>query len=224
MASDLITLAEYGTRTATDLSSLDATQTAQIEAAITTASSLIRSYLDRDVRLASEEVAGEVRTFNYTGGNVLEIDDATSVISVATSITPWSPASRTLDATEWTPEATTPNVPVFDAIELWTNLPFVQSPSMGFKWNEDTIGWRAHPVKLDVSANWGWASIPDDIKQAAVWQVEDVITPESPYISESIEGYSHSLREARGTTNVGPITAVTGRVRAVLDPYTRLNV
>jgi hypothetical protein len=224
MASDLITLNDYLTATGGSIDELETPQQAQLERAISSASSIIRNYLDRDVKLASEDATPATRTFRYNGGGLLDIDDATEVTSVATAITPASPASRVLQPQEWAASATSSNLPVLDTIELWTRLPFAQSPAMGFQWNEDTYGWRFYPVSLDVTAIWGWAEIPLDLQQAVVWQVADVITPESPYISEAIDGYSHSMREARGTTNVGPINAVSGRVQALLDPYVRVNV
>ena len=225
MASDLITVDEYKKATGQSSQTLSQDDADQLAWAITSASRVIRNYLDRDLTLAADASPG-ARTFRYTGGNVLEIDDATAITSVATTITPWSPATRTLDPSEWVAAATTANLPVFDAVELWTNLPFAQSPAMGFQWNEDRYGWRPHPLSLDVTATWGWPEFPQDIKQAAIWQTTDIMAPETPYVSESIEGYSHSFRETRSNASqqANPITAVTPRAQSLLDPYVRVNV
>lgn len=223
MARDIVTLQEY--LVATGGGTPDADEQAQLEWAITSASQVIRNYLDRDVVLQADATPGS-RTFRYTGGNVVEIDDATAITSVATSITPWSPSSRTLDPSEYIASPSSANLPVIDSIELWTNLPFAQDPAMGFKWNQDRYGWLPHPQELDVVATWGWPTIPTDIKQAVIWQTTDLLTPDTPYITEAIEGYSHSFRETRGSTgqNVTPITAITPRAQSLLDPYVRVNV
>jgi hypothetical protein len=108
-------------------------------------------------------------------------------------------------------------------LELWTNLPFAASPAMGFKWNADRYGYRPHPIELDVTAVWGWPSIPADIQMATVWVVGELMADISPYVSEAIEGYSHSYGSARAASLV-PQTAITSRAQSLLDPYTRVNV
>lgn len=237
MASDLLTAAEFYTRTGRDPNALSPQDAARFPALITAASIAVRNFVDRDLTLAADADQSP-RTFRYYGRGMVEIDDCTAITQVATSVTAWSPASRLLDPSEYIAGATSSNLPVLDYIELWTNLPMVAaSPAMGFTWNADRYGYRPHPVLLTVTANWGWAAIPEDVKMAVVWTVGAFEVPETPYISESIAGYSHTLERTRGGGGGGndgggggpSLTgsmeqAVPERAQALLAPYVRVNV
>src|SRR5438270_9989731 len=170
MAADLLTYAEWIQATGRDAARVDADLQAKAEWAITVASDAIRQYTDRDLTLNTDAVQGP-RTFRYLGHGVLEIDDCTDIQQVEVASTPWSPASRVLDSTEWIAASSSSNLPVIDYLELLTNLPLAGSPEMGFQRNVDRYGWRPHPVEITVTATWGWPIIPAGVKQAAVWTV-----------------------------------------------------
>lgn len=234
MASDLLTLDEFCARTGRDPNKLPPLDAAKFPPLISAASAAVRNYVDRDLTLQADADQSP-RTFRYYGHGMVEIDDCTSISQVATAVTAWSPASRILDPSEYIAGATSSNLPVMDYIELWTNLPMIAaSPAMGFTWNADRYGYRPHPVMVTVTANWGWATIPEDIKMATVWTVGEFEVPETPYISESISGYSHTMERTRsgggsgdnGSPNLtgGMEQAVPERAQALLVPYVRVNM
>lgn len=227
MASNLLTLSDYLAASGQASTDLDAPETARANWAIGVASTAIRQYLDRDLTLTADADQSP-RTFRYYGHRMLEIDDCSDIQSVATAITPWSPQSRILDAAEWLAGSSSANLPVKDYLELWTILPFGGNPAMGFKWNQDMLvreyGTRARPLELVVTATWGWPEpIPNDIKQAAVWVMGEVLAEIQPWTSESIAGYSHSMGSGRSMSLI-PQTAVSTRAMSLLDPYMRVNV
>jgi hypothetical protein len=223
MASDLLTLNDF--LAASGQTNLDASETSRAQWAIGTASAAIRQYLDRDLTLNSDAVQAP-RTFRYYGHRMLEIDDCTDIQTVATAVTPWTPSTRTLDAREWIAGQSSANLPVKDCLELLTILPFGMNPAMGFQWNEDVYaaqyGVRSRPLELTVTATWGWAAIPQDIKQAAVWVIGEVLAEVLPWTTESIAGYSHTLGERAAA--LVPQTAVSVRAQSLLDPYVRINI
>lgn len=233
MASDLITITEYAASTGRDLRQLTDVDTNRIEANITAASIMIRNYLDRDLTLAADAVAGP-RVFRYYGHGSLDTDDFTAINSVSLVPNAWSGATRTLQPFEYLAMSSLSSLPVMDTIEIWTMLPFGESPAMGFQWNADTYGYRPNPLLITVDAVWGWPSFPPDIKQAAVWTVGELMTPATPYVQESIAGYSRTLqrtpRGGGGNDGGGPVNpaslenAIPGRAQAILSPYIRVNV
>lgn len=222
MAADLLTYNEFLAADGKATGDVDSTEASRIQFAITGASQAVRQYLDRDLTLNTDSVQG-ARTFRYWGHGTVDIDDCTSVTQVAFTSTPWQPFTRVLDVSEWVQPIPSRNLPVSDFLELWTNLPFAASPEMGFKWNADRYGYRPHPIELDITAVWGWPSIPQDIKMATVWVVGEFLAAISPYTAESIEGYSHSFGSGRSMSLI-PQTAITVRAQSLLDPYQRVNV
>lgn len=222
MARDLLTYDEFLAFDGRAPGDVNEQEAARLTIAISAASNAVRQFVDRDLTLSVDAVQGD-RTFRWLGHDSIDIDDATQVTQVALSSTPWQPFTRVLDVSEWITPTPEYNLPVFDSLELWTNLPFGSSPEMGFKWNQDRYGYRPHPIILSVTAVWGWPVIPEDIKMATVWTVGEMIATLSPYTSEAIEGYSHSFGSGR-TMSLTPQTAVPSRAQSLLDPYLRINV
>jgi hypothetical protein len=211
------------------------TETERISWAISTASEAVRVFLDRDVTLASNATPGP-RQFRYDGHGSLDVDDFTAINSVSLTPNAYSGATRTFQPYEYIAMASSSVLlPVMDTIEMWTALPFADSPAMGFQWNADRLGFRPQPVLITVDAVWGWPSIPQSIKQATIWTMGEMLIPETPYVQESIAGYSvvseRSMRSGGGgqdgsgpTNPVSMAAAIPGRAQALLAPYLRVNV
>jgi hypothetical protein len=73
---------------------------------------------------------------------------------------------------------------------------------------------------LTVNAQWGWPVIPQDVKLAAAWTINDALSEpaDQNLAAEAIEGYSRSWAN-QGT--VLSSLAVPNSARDLLAPYTR---
>lgn len=223
MATDLITLNDYLDATGQNVVDLDPDTTNQLTWAITVASNTVRKYCDRDFTLNADAVQG-TRNFRYRGDNMLEIDDASAVNSVAITANQWSPG-RTLDASEWI--ADDMNAEVLSYLEIYSIAPWGSgSPQMGFKSNLDQYPMRFYPTVMTVNAVWGWPEIPSDVQHALVITVLDFSNPNSGQLStsqsQSIASYSTSS-SLRGAI-VLPESALPYKAQALLDPYAKIAV
>lgn len=149
----------------------------------------------------------ETRYFPYDGTGTLFIDDATSIASVRLE-------GRLLSPSEWL------TGPHNEPVVWWLDLPTFYDRRqgrdvMGFTHNGDKID-RLLPstIMVEVVGDWGWPYVPADVKQAAIWTATSLFENPSPYISESIEGYSRTIGPA-------PTAAVPTRAKAILEHYTR---
>lgn len=224
MGADLLTYNEYLAAVGKAPADLDTSETTRIEWAISAASDAIRSYTDRDFTLNVDAVQG-TRTYRYYGHGTLDIDDATSVITVGIAPQTFS-FGRTLESFEYfvSPMEST----IFTYIEFFTR--FVSrgiSPEMGFKQNLDQYPFIPYPVEIQVNAVWGWPEVPKAVKMAAVWGTANFIADPSPYAAEAIAGYSRSYQRTAARGNILPgqtIQSLPDRAIALLDPYTRILV
>jgi len=178
--------------------------------AIRSATSAIRTYLDRDF---GTDLVTEERTFTYDGSGVLELDDC-----VLGSITQVTVADRVLSYREYQaqPMRRSP-------VHYWMVLApsYGISPAMGFTWNLDTYYLYANPITytltVKITATWGWKDIPDDIQQAAIYTAAAMAESPKPYVSQQFESYSVQM----------PLPfddAVPARAKALLDPYQRIRL
>jgi hypothetical protein len=170
----------------------------------------------------------EDRTFEYDNSGVLDIDDATTINTVTIN-NPWGAAPLVLGNDEWFAQPPRRD----DSPVYWyLSLPgFVISPSpeMGFTWNADVAfnegRWRSKPSTITVNAVWGWAVVPQDVKMAAKWTLDDWVArrPETAAPAEAIESYS---RTWGGTGRMGEALslAIPYRARDLLAGYTKVNV
>lgn len=188
----------------------DTTKDIKLSQAISSASSAIRTYLDRDFGTA---VVTEERSFTYDGSGVLEIDDC-----VAGSITDVKVAGRSLTDSEYLAQPTRRT-----AVNYWIELApaYGISPAMGFTWNLDTYYLYANPITdtltVDITADWGWPVIPDDIQQAAVYTAAAMAETPKPYVTQTYQSYSVQLPN--------PLCdAIPERAKALLNPYQRLRL
>lgn len=187
---------------------------AQYSAAIVAASDLIRSYTSMNFDLFDELADPEPRVFEYDGSGYLDIDEATTVVSVTHQAGYEGAQIVTISPFQWGA------YPLNASVKYWLQLPqdlglYGMSPEMGFTYNLDTLFYKyqTRPSLVTVTANWGWPMIPEDIQQATVWTAMSIAETSKPYTSESIEGYSRT----RGAADDGE--ALPERAKAALAPY-----
>jgi hypothetical protein len=188
----------------------DTTKDIRLEQAISSASSAIRTYLDRDFGTA---LVTEQRSFIYDGSGVLEIDDCASG-----SITDVTILDRSLSEEEFRAQPFRRS-PVNFWIELAPSRGI--SPEMGFTWGLDTYQLYANPIMdtltVKVTANWGWPVIPDDIQQAAIYTAAAMAESPKPYMSQNYGSYSIQMPAPFDC-------AIPERAQALLAPYQRLRL
>lgn len=199
--ADLVTKEEV--KVALRINPANVERDAELDQAIDVASAAIRKYLDRDFE--TPVTASQSRTYYYDGSGVLEIDDAQTITAVTLDGYP-------LTTDEFTAE------PAGDAPYTWLFLPShgrSASPEMGFERNLDTLWWKTldKPQIVQITGTWGWAEIPWDVKQAAIWTVVNITETQRPVTAESIGGVSRNY--------VGSNFAIPIRARELLAPYFR---
>lgn len=202
--ADLITLEQFKLA----LGIPDNSRDARIAQIIKGASAAVRSYTGRTFELATGTVT--TRSFEYDGTGIVDIDDAVSVASV--TIASGYANERALTAGEYMTQPR--GGPVIEWLVTAANAWGVSiSPEMGFSYNLDTLYHQIpqNQVYVNVTADWGWPAIPDDV-QLAVLEVAGDTYSISPYTSESIAGYSRS----RGPLGSG---AVSERAKDLLAEY-----
>lgn len=210
--ADLLTLSEY--KALVGIQATDTRKDAQINALIPAVSRAIRSYVDRQIDIAGTPGP---RTFQYDYSGFLDVDDFTNLTAVSASLgTP--PETYTLDPNEYTAmphrEEATDNPHYYIVIHA---LRLPGSPEMGFERNLDKLEVLPLLPTITVTATWGWASIPQDIKLAAAWTIQESIeAPQGPQ-AEAIEGWSRSF----GQAGASRILAIPNRARDLLANYQR---
>lgn len=218
--ADIITLNEL--RTARGDAASNTSNDSRYTWMIPVASQMIRTFTGRD--FGAPQLT-ETRPFVYDGSGFLDIDDASAISEVA--IPPYGGVGDrlVLDAAQWI--AMPPrrdDAPVFWYLLIpMLNTAYGFSPEMGFNRNLD-VYYRENrlpvvPQTVEVTATWGWPSVPVDVKQAAVWVIEDWLGRDSGegLSSEAIAGYARSW--ARGTQEAPMGLAIPGRARDVLAAY-----
>lgn len=208
--SDLVTLSQVKSF----LVITDSTQDTRLAAAITAASAAIRSYTGRDMSSSSSPSPGTI-TYGYDRSGWLDIDDCTAITAVTLD-----GSALTLNQT-YTPGPdrglTTP-----DGGNVYTWLELVpginMSPEMGFAWNLDMLylyglGFQQYSA-VAVTATFGWATVPADVVQAALWTVaEFAASPPEGFTHLGIDSYNVS--QAAGAQQ----RAIPDRARDLLAPY-----
>jgi hypothetical protein len=97
---------------------------------------------------------------------------------------------------------------------------------MGFKRNLDVFaregGLGRVPSTAIVTGTWGWPTIPEDVKLAAFWTMQDWVTKPSGdnLTSEAIAGYARSWRQTGGA----PSIAIPNKARDLLARYQKTLV
>lgn len=211
--ADLIDLADY--KALAGIDPTNNTDDVRIEALLPAASRAVLKYVDR-----SFEAAGvpSSRDFQYDGSGFLDIDDCTAITAVSTDAG-YTGQTYTLDTTEWVAlphrEESTDD-PYYYMVLNSGRLP--ASREMGFLRNLDTLPQNSPTLPLvTVTATWGWPEVPDDVKLAVAWTIEEIIkNPEGPQ-SEAIEGWSRSW----GAGGSSRLLGIPNRARDLLANYQR---
>lgn len=217
--ADLINLSEY--KALAGVQPADTRNDAQITALLPGATRAIRQFTGRSF----DVVAGgaSARTFQYDGSGMLDIDDCASVVSVSTDGGVPS-QSIPLTTDEWTA------MPQDDSDVIWYLLIHGGprwggiSPEMGFERNLDQYPISYKPPIVTVTATWGWPSVPDDVKIAAMLTVQEFLSSGSAgrggegLTSEAIEGWSRSWG---GRTGEMVALAIPNKARDLLVSYQR---
>lgn len=188
-------------------------QDAKYTQALTSASSLIRSFTGMQFEVTASGATATPKIFEYDGSGYLDIYECQTISSVTSTPGFSGSVSRTLTTDEWAAHPL--NLPV----KLWLRLSTANghgiSPEMGFTYNLDKMPYMTvlKPTIITVNAVWGWPEIPDDVEQAAIWTALHLIETPKPYSQEAIENYSRT----RGSESQHE--AIPERAQVALLPY-----
>lgn len=214
MLGNLVTLEEAKAAMGTNIT--DTRKDAVLSALIPAVSTVIRNYTERDFGAVS---INETRMFDYDGSGYLDIDDAAAINTVVLKIPQGT--DLTLDPDAWYPAPPRrDDAPVFYYLVI--NGYVGASPEMGFVRNTDVLyaegRWPQYTKTVAVTATWGWPTIPEDVKLAAVWTIQDWMSkPANEGLTgESIESYSRNWAKTPGGA---PAVAIPNRARDILAAY-----
>lgn len=219
----LITLSEYKLA----IGETDATKDQFHQDALDAAEAAILNYTDRD--FASTVVTGN-KSYWYDGSGVLNIDDADTVNTVTFEGQTALPGAAWIAKTDGPPR-----LPVYTYLELpqidWSRPAVIDSLGvMGFTSNLDQYLYRSRAsreLQVTVNADFGWPTVPPDVKRATVWTASDF---EEVTGGEAGDLSSKSVAEVSESwfgSNAGETfsqEAVPARARALLDAYARARL
>ena len=224
--ADLITLTELRSVLGTDAS--DTRDNAKYTALIPYVATVIANYTGRDFTV---NPVTETRMYRYDGSGSVDIDDATDITAVAMAWpTDPSIADVTIDTRDWQAQ---PDLGGHILVHEYINIPgysgraFGGSPEMGFKRNLDVYArerdYLTMPPYVKVSATFGWPKVPNDVKMAAIWTLQEWVARPSgdALASESIEGYSRAWGDRSG---MQAALALPSRAQDVLASYAKVFV
>jgi hypothetical protein len=220
----LVTLSEYKTA----IKEASAANDAFHQGALDAAQDAVLNYADRDF---GAPPVTETRTYLYDGSGVLNIDDASTVTAVTLeSVLP-------LTTNVWRARHEGPASVVAYS---WLELPQIDLSArrnslgvMGFTQNLDRfLTSNGLPeITAAVTASWGWATVPNDVKRAVIWTAEayEAISGSSGSaggvasrsVAEVAESYFAEAQAQQGTP---PSEAVPPRAQAILDAYRRVSI
>lgn len=207
--ADLLTRDEYKTAVGIPLS--EGGQNSKIDQALTWASDAVRSYTNRDFATA-EDVTPTTRRYRYNGRGFLEVDDLVNGTVSAVLVD-----GVTLSASSYSVEPSDPGYPV----QSWLEMPpgFGVSPEMGFMRNLDRLSYRPWPQIsfVDVTARWGWATVPGMVKQATVWIAASFMDNPRPVVSKSVADVSYTYPNPNNDL-------IPDRAKVALDYYVRPQI
>jgi len=224
---DLVDLAY--TKTILGIDPTDDRKDDQYEALIPAVSRVITNFTGRDF---ASPLVTEERQYVYSpdDGGFLDIDDTAQVQSVAYA-NPYGD-DVTLTADQWVAFPPRRNdSPVFTYLAISGLGDGYQSPSpiMGFARNVDVL-WAegrlvnsAYMPTFKVTAEWGWPDVPEDVKVAAVWTLQEWVTrPNAEAMTaESIEGFSRAWgRQGIVSTSQG----IPNRALDILSNYVKIDI
>lgn len=207
----LATLAEV--KEAYGLSPGDTSKDSQITQALPLADQAVKDYTHRTFDVVS--ASPSAKDFDYEDSGIVTVDDFQHGTVTAVSTVDGAGSATALDAMAYLAQPLPHEFPVGWWVEV---MPALQrSPEMGFLRNEDVYyqdyAWRARPLRLRVTATWGWPSIPGPVKMATIWTTISFVEAPRPFVSEAIAGYSR--------TWPAPPEAVPARAKEVLGFYVK---
>lgn len=183
----------------------------RLDAVIPGLSQAVLNYTERDFGVVPTLATKE---YLYDGSGILEINDATTVTSVA-----WVNGS-TVDPKGYVVYSQNG---VLTWIEMPPQRPLI-SPEMGFTYNLDRLYDRMPPEhRVAVTGTFGWrdegggARVPSDVRLALVWAVEDFMEHQPDVTGEAIASYSVQYAQL---VQAG---ALSDRARDMLDAYKRVG-
>ena len=219
----LVTLANYKLA----IGETDASRDTFHQQALDHASAAILNESDRDF---GATLVTQSRTYFYDGRGILNIDECSAINTVT-----FPQALATLPSTHYRARKEgPPTVTVFSYLELprMDQLSRRSMGEMGFEKNLDrwylTSGGFAQ-IEVTVNANWGWATIPDDIQRAVIWTAADfeTVAPTSggslasKSVAEVSEAYFQAQAMAAGSNTTDMLPQ---RARAIVEAYRRVRV
>jgi hypothetical protein len=219
----LMTLDEFKARIGTPLT--DTRKDVLYSLSLAAASAVILSYTDRDFGVAETT---ETREFEYDGSGYMDIDDAVDITAVAFTV----PGGQdiTLDPLQWSGQPhRSRRTPVYTQLILPTfgQHYFGSSPAMGFTRNLDLLAREGRlpgsiPSTVKVTGTFGWPEVPEDVKLAVVWTVQDwLAAPKAANLTaESIEGFSRAWGRIGGQES----RAIPSRALDILAQYERISI
>lgn len=221
--ADLLTLEEFRTIQGTDVT--DTQDDAKWTMMLGFVSAVIRSFTERDF---GAPIVTEDRVFAYDGSGYLDIDDAAAITAVVFNY-PYS-ADITITTDQWSAQPQRrDDAQIYTYILLFGDLNIIPgSPEMGFERNLDVYarerGTYGLPRTATVSGTWGWAVIPDDVKMAAVWTMQEWVSRPSgdSLTAEAIEGWSRSWGTRTGVSATA--MAIPARALDILSNYSKIDV
>jgi hypothetical protein len=212
---NLITLAEMKAAMNISAGDEDPVRDAKYEQAIRYASSAVRKFADR--AFGTAEVPG-TRIYEYDSSGFMDIDDCMAVTAVAFI---FGGFETPLEEFYWRPEPQ--EGPPYDYLTIphWAGI---YSPQMGFKTNLDVIskdrGWPGLMPTVKVTANWGWPTVPEDVKEATMLTAAAMAEKPDEYVAESIAGYSYTS----ANRSAAAPTAIPSRAQDILASYVRFQI
>lgn len=222
MAADLITLEEY--KALMGVQTADTRKDPQIEALIPASSRSVRSFTGRSFEVANGPASE--REYQYDESGMLDIDDCQTVTTIETDGGVPN-ASYLLDSAQWT-AMPQDDSDVFYYVVIHGGPYFGVNPEMGFERNLDQYPYLGYNQPLvRVTATWGWAAIPEDVKLATALTVGEFLSSPAGQggseglTSEGIEGWSRAWGAKGGAMQA---LAIPNRARDLLVNYQRINV
>lgn len=223
--ADLLTLAELKTSRGDTTTDNDP----QLSWFMSVVTSLFRVYSGRDF---GAPILTEERSFQYDGSGYLDIDDTASIQTVKLTI-PHGDDVVLTQGDQWTaqPQRRDDSL-VYTYLELYgVGQGYPMSPEMGFNRNLD-VYYREHrqpvaPTIIKITAMWGWPVVPIDVKQAAIWTINEWLEKDDEgegLTAEAIAGYSRSWQRGGSDPTTPSGLAIPSRARDVLAIYAKLEV
>jgi hypothetical protein len=178
------------------------------------ASQAVLNFTDRDF---NTDVVTETRDVDAPDrGNIIDIDDAVSVIDVTG-----------LGGVDWRvgSEGPAASAGVYTYIEVAAFR--ADSPLMGFTRNEDLFGF-GFSNNVQVTADWGWPDVPADVVQAVIWATEDfagdISNPSGALAAKSVAEVAENYLQQSQQRSPGDTDPLSPRVTGLLVPYRRVTL